>query len=704
MSDTTLDTLKKELREKAAEDWYPGKKFSLVSKPHGRKDNNYLTEKMLTTLRWVWMIALEYGEYSPESNTIHVSMFLNPTWLHQQLVAWAEKNEVAVVKLRSFLRLFDKSSPASELVKQIRWKRDVKAKLCGVCVAAALARSKLVREGKGAKSPAWEEIRRKHLQHIHLVGVERRAYMDLAKNVPVSELLMLIIDAAHPLRHPRKLYDTEESRKFYQFISPLIGVINHTFGHSVVFTSPASGIPGREGEASSWDRADVDLSVLADYLRVIYSKGGMRRELHLQMDGGSTLRSFALILFCGVLLLMGWTKRITIASLIPGHSHCDIDALFSIFWRKLHSSAYCDRMTWNEVAPVFFEAYPGLGKEGNKTVRLIDRVFKFRAWFGLCDSCEGEKVGIRSCRSKRLKNLFGSGKEDGQTLKKPHRFVLELDSDGYPVVTSYFSSANDEVFQKAVRIFDSVPNLQALGAYNLSEQYKKDKARVVEGLRKLVNEGRAEYANLEPHHVEEYEQRECAFTDAIEPPLFSAETRDYEKLAQILGRPKLKSDRSRSGPGATKRQRMHEAGDMSDSWHSAVDEDGEEDEIDDDSDDSLSVIAPFQVIERILKQKYDYEHQQTSYLVKFKDADLEVWILGSELGNSEAIKEFEARQEKEKNDRLREAKNAATRELIQQEKEERERKTADKVQCDKCKRFFAKRGLSKHQKTCLSKK
>ena len=83
---------------------------------------------------------------------------------------------------------------------------------------------------------------------------------------------------------------------------------------------------------------------------------------------------------------------------------------------------------------------------------------------------------------------------------------------------------------------------------------------------------------------------------------------------------------------------------------------------------------------------------------------MEVWILGSELGNSEAIKEFEARQEKEKNDRLREAKNAATRELIQQEKEERERKTADKVQCDKCKRFFAKRGLSKHQKSCLSKK
>lgn len=106
-----------------------------------------------------------------------------------------------------------------------------------------------------------------HLRHLQLVGNERQAYMRICKLSPGSQNLhVLIMDAGHPLRHARKEIDTDVGRSVMQFVSCLLGVIDHTLERSILLTSPANGIPrfSSKGEpsGSSWDAADVEVSVL----------------------------------------------------------------------------------------------------------------------------------------------------------------------------------------------------------------------------------------------------------------------------------------------------------------------------------------------------------------------------------------------------------------------------------------------------------
>lgn len=323
ISERTLVRYKALMNQQLAIAFQPGHLFNTRVAEHGRTGAVIMTEKMANTLRWLRQTLSLYGEHSPEDGRIHVLMFLNPTWLHMQLTEWASLNDVRVLKLRRFLDLFNGESPCSKFVNDIVWKRDVKAKRCGVCMASLLRRLKLVRAGKTRASQEWLECNGCHKAHLGLVGVERVLYMQICKNAPTwLNHHVLIIDAGHPLRTVRKITDTEAGRSLLQLVHPLIGIIDHTLERKLVFTSPANGIPryNTKGEltGTTWDAADVEVSLLLQYLDDLHQKRALRPHLHVQVDGGSTARSFALFVTLSLIMLLGWVKRVTIASLIPG--------------------------------------------------------------------------------------------------------------------------------------------------------------------------------------------------------------------------------------------------------------------------------------------------------------------------------------------------------------------------------------------------
>jgi hypothetical protein len=315
----------------------PGNMFALRPEQHARSGAIVLSMKMRNTLCWLLQTCELYGERSPEDGRIHVLMFLNPTWLHGQLSEWSKSTNEPILKLRRFLDLFNGASSCSHVLDQIVWKRDVKAKRCGICVEAVVRRSELVRAGHGRNSNQWQECHEQHCRHLSLVGNERKHWMLECRLAGGSEKHVIIMDAGHPLRHARKTIDTDAGRSLGQFVSPLLGLTDHSLGVSVLFSSPASGIPryNAKGEltGSSWDAADVEVTILLAYLVDLHEKRGLRPHLHVQVDGGSTARSFALFCTLGLVLGLGWVKRITVASLIPGKN-----VVFAIFFGFLNVS------------------------------------------------------------------------------------------------------------------------------------------------------------------------------------------------------------------------------------------------------------------------------------------------------------------------------------------------------------------------------
>lgn len=72
--------------------------------------------------------------------------------------------------------------------------------------------------------------------------------------------------------------------------------------------------------------------------------------IHPQVDGGSDARGFVLLMMLSTLMSLGWIDRATIASLIPGHTHEDIDALFSELWKALKTkNGNAVYRTWSEI-------------------------------------------------------------------------------------------------------------------------------------------------------------------------------------------------------------------------------------------------------------------------------------------------------------------------------------------------------------------
>jgi hypothetical protein len=100
----------------------------------------------------------------------------------------------------------------------------------------------------------------------------------------------------------------------------------------------------------------------------------------------------------GVLCALGVIERATIASLIPGHTHEDIDGLFSNLSKPLKSRAgeHVSR-TWAEIWACALRVYPGWNvpttkKPGPTGVSEIHFVWKLKEAFS-----QGSEWRTRPC-------------------------------------------------------------------------------------------------------------------------------------------------------------------------------------------------------------------------------------------------------------------------------------------------------------------
>lgn len=337
-----------------------------------------------------------------------------------------------------------------------------------------------------------------------------------------------------------------------QFSSYFAGLIDRTLGRAVVFVSCGAGIPvmSEDGvvQEVKLESADLFCSLLLTHIRMLKVSGLLRRKLHIQVDGGSAARSFNLFLLCGLLIALGWVEDATVASLIPGHTHVDVDALFSVFWKKYRSGIGRRARTWTEIKRVLSDAYPGWQSRSSEAkipvkIEEVSVAWKFSKLFNREPSS-----GFKTCLNKDMKGIFGKGTEDGPVLQKPHKFVL-ASVDGKIICSSHKSSsieaASDpaNVVRSSTLLFSSCPDLSLVETHDLNAAFEFEKARV---LSSFPSGGKLAKAGITASMVTEYNALSFKQGHIIDPFLLQSESHwsKYEEFKKVIGPPQPKGVRS----------------------------------------------------------------------------------------------------------------------------------------------------------------
>lgn len=433
---------------------------------HGRTNKLYPSRKMLGAVSFVIKTAETFGEKDPSTGKINIFMFLNAFWLYELYVKACDSSSLCYSRFNDLIK---GRSAHSCLLKHLDWKRGgVTQQVCGVCFNATRCRMLLISKGFGKETFEWLEASLKHLQHLFLVKIERKCWWDLVQSVKLgdcNDTLVILMDEANPIRHPRKIMDTQEGRSLHQLCSCLIGIIDHSNGVMFQFTSCAPGILTKK-KSTTWESTDVFISLFLFYLSIIVQSTKKYKKLHFQVDGGSTARSHVLIMVMGMLVASNVFECIRVASLIPHHTHLEIDQSFSIFKVALKSEKHKETVSW----PGIFDILRGCYNQNGRCLYEIDKVFKWRVFFGL------ETASLyQSAKSKEMTGLFGSGMENEECLRKPHVFIICKDRVTLnPVIVSFYSAKNVDIapmdlVEKGGNVFDAKKTILKVDSLKFSD-------------------------------------------------------------------------------------------------------------------------------------------------------------------------------------------------------------------------------------------
>ena len=455
------------------------------------------------------------------------------------------------------------------------------------------------------------ENRERHNSHLSIIMAERAAYVAVANSAPSmrNRCTVLICDESHPIRHPCKVFDSLESRTVEQFTSMFVGLLDHSNGRRLAFVNASSGILRVGAAKPTWDLGDVFVTIVFMYLQELRAGGLLARHLHFQVDGGGTARSFSLFLLFAVLIELDWVDCVTVASLIPGHTHVDVDAFFSQFWIRTKSNGSRPPITWNQNLDLLRAVY------GAGNVRILPYVYQWRVFFGL-DKGVGATV-----KHGGLVQLFGEGKESATELIKPHRWELSRRAvDNVVVVESHKSFARESVHRAGVPMLARAPVLTSLATHDLEAPFRVAKEEVVKSLAALKEKGRLGYAGYSEGVLTAYEELSATFALPPDLPFGVA-------VFEVNIAPKAR--RARAGQDATGAKRARALRDNDDEESGAAlddnfridDEDGEDenDALVSDHDSGRASDYEEYDVKQFLGRRWCEELHEFEYLVRWTD-------------------------------------------------------------------------------------
>ena len=234
---------------------------------------------------------------------------------------------------------------------------------CDVCVTLALAL-------ENAKSAA-DILALKERKQIHLrdMFAERDIYKKISEKAANDPKLLtsLVFDHANGIRVPHVAQQPKSTNTLVRPRIEVWGMIDHS-NMQRVLVPHLSTFP---------HDANLTITLLYNELYRLRAEGKLSKVLHLQLDNcAKENKNRWLLGFFAYLIGIELFTQIVLDCLPPGHTHVDIDALFSLLSKAME---LLDAGSFTTFLTRFLkEAYKG--SKNKPALRRLDAVFDFKAF------------------------------------------------------------------------------------------------------------------------------------------------------------------------------------------------------------------------------------------------------------------------------------------------------------------------------------
>eukprot|EP01103_Thecamoeba_quadrilineata_P009529 TRINITY_DN192_c0_g1_i13.p1 TRINITY_DN192_c0_g1~~TRINITY_DN192_c0_g1_i13.p1 ORF type:complete len:858 (-),score=130.06 TRINITY_DN192_c0_g1_i13:38-2350(-) len=362
---------------------------------------------------WFSSYIQKVGDLMPDSPNIHIPRYIRWKDMYAVMISemadqWTEK---MTPKYATFFRCVRTQFPH---VKRPRFTRLGK---CDTC-------TRLSQNIQSATSDDQKDLLRKERKdHTKLTQAERRSYHQrrfLGRENP-REHLSIIIDASSGIHLPHispipKGFSYNDRLKLTIF-----GVIDHSHSLKKLYCL----LP-------VWNLGpNLTITILMHHLYDLKQKSLASQNLLLQMDNSAKDNKNKYVI--GVLALLvhlGWFKTIQMSFLIVGHTHEDVDQMFSLFVMGMKFDPVYSLPNFRKLVEKW---YPSIRPE----ILLLTSILDVKTWFK---------------ESHCLLDLKG--------YSQPHAILLEKNEDGVVQLQFKDYCSSDETWKGGVDVFHHLPQGQ----------------------------------------------------------------------------------------------------------------------------------------------------------------------------------------------------------------------------------------------------
>ncbi|XP_063439429.1 uncharacterized protein LOC134720824 isoform X3 [Mytilus trossulus] len=264
-----------------------------------------------SAMTWLHMYAIQFGEKLPNQEKIHLPPCVTKKSIYSEMVEYQhDKGEPEVISMSHFMLLWRTCLCHIAIPKVSRFSK------CNKCIKI---KTKLSSTRSKTKK---QELQRRREKHLKQQNMERRKYykhIQKAKEQP-EKYLSVIIDSMDQSKTqlPHFLYKSKFTGNMWKLRVHLIGVLLHgisTYGFFDLFEYPHS--------------ANLTISTL---INILAGLEDIPPVLYLQMDNCYRENKNRFVFgFLSLLVELGVFKKVKVSFLMVGHTHEDVDQVFSRF-------------------------------------------------------------------------------------------------------------------------------------------------------------------------------------------------------------------------------------------------------------------------------------------------------------------------------------------------------------------------------------
>ena len=335
---------------------------------HGNTGRKYSQEETDAMINWINQFVHDFGEPQPDSSFINLPSYLNKAQLYTEALEEIKvQNPDYTISISQFYNIWSTSFKHVKIPVHTRLGR------CDDC-------SNIQKELKNIQSEEGKnEWKRRKQQHLQLVREERRFLSErklLAKtnketyhHLIIDGMTMIYMPNIQPI--PKGIcciffkIDIKGSTQELRMKFHMTGIIDHSYGKRRLFITPETIAGG----------ANLTCSVLWNHLSMILNPNESHTP-HLQIQFDNCFRenkNLIMFGFASLLVHHNIYKTVTLSCLIQGHTHEDIDQMFST-WSRYYWTHTLE--TFNEIQSFINSAYPTV--ETRPSVHFMSSIWNWK--------------------------------------------------------------------------------------------------------------------------------------------------------------------------------------------------------------------------------------------------------------------------------------------------------------------------------------